>query len=370
MSSTRRPVTLTLAHSPDPDDVFMWWPLTGMVDPGDPARVVSPPPEDLRRELDALGWSFRAVPADIAELNRLAIRSLDEPAASYDITALSMFTYAHVQRDFVLTSCGASVGLDYGPKLVALPLPGLLAPPGADAPAHAPSAEAIRSLIARGGGAIAVPGVQTTAFACLCMLMGWKSADDWRGRVVEMPFDAILRAVETGRGPGGGGEGGGGPRISAGLLIHQSQLTYTQHGLVELVDFGRVWKEATGLPLPLGGNALRRDLETRLGPGSLQRLTDLLDRSVRFALKHREESTRYAMKFAPEIDRAQADRYIDMYVSDYTLNLGEKGARAVERLIGHAASLGLCPALGCGRQHIVWAATGARQNASPGARVE
>lgn len=311
---------LTLAHSPDPDDVFMWWPLTGMIDPRDPSRVVEPP------ELNTGRWSFRALPADIAELNRRAIT-----AGDLDITALSMFTFAHVQGRYVLTACGSSVGVDYGPKLVAKA--------GAD-PQHSP-------------GLIAVPGVKTTAFACLCMHMGWARESDWAGRVIEMPFDRILEAVATGHGKPGKKSAADRP-IVAGLLIHQSQLTYRDLGLVELIDFGRFWKDRTGLPLPLGGNALRRDLDKRFGHGATQEITDLLHQSIMHALSHRDRSTRYAMQFAPEITRPQADRYIDMYVNDYTVALGQTGNQAVHRLIGEAAALGLCPSLDPAREHILW----------------
>lgn len=313
-----RKIELTLAHSPDPDDVFMWWPLTGMVDPREPSVVVAEP------ELETGRFSYRALPADIAVLNRRAIREGD-----LDITAMSMFTYAHVQERYVLTSCGASVGEDYGPKLVV----------------RAGDEGVVRSGEA---GLIVVPGVKTTAFACLCMWMGWSGEADWAGRVVEMPFDRILEVVAKGKDDDG-------RAVSGGVLIHQSQLTYREMGLVEVVDFGRFWRERTGLPLPLGGNALRRDLNDRFGAGTTQEITDLLHASILHALKHRDRSTEYAMRFAPEISRAQADRYIDMYVSQATVSLGEVGKRAVERLIGEAAERGLCAGLNGAHEHIVWA---------------
>lgn len=356
---TARPI-LTLAHSPDPDDVFMWWPITGMIDPSDHTRVVSPP------ELDTGAFEFRALPEDIAVLNRRAMERGD-----LDITALSMFTYAHVQDRYILTSCGSSVGDNYGPKVVARSgaLPSELV--RADGQGEEGDVrDWLRGVLSADRAArIAVPGVKTTAFACLAMLMEWSAESEWRERVIEMPFDEILCAVSTGR----TGEGDSTDvRIVAGLLIHQSQLTYAEFGLAQVIDFGRWWRARTGVALPLGGNALRRDLEERYGAGTLQRLADLLLASIRHALAHRERSIRYAMTFAPEIDFAQADRYIDMYVNEATVSLdtghgagGVVGGAAVaprrddsmvRRLIDAAAARGLCPALSGRLHHVVWAA--------------
>lgn len=377
--STARPI-LTLAHSPDPDDVFMWWPITGMIDPRDHTRVLSPP------ELDTGGFEFRALPEDIAVLNRRAIECGD-----LDLTALSMFTYAHVQDHYILTSCGSSVGDNYGPKIVA---PSASLPEGtADSTAAGDETrpgdevgrrvrEWLRNALARDSHArIAVPGVKTTAFACLAMLMEWTGERDWQSRVIEMPFDQILRAVSSGRVDSFStanasakvnadrGDESNEVRIVAGLLIHQSQLTYGEFGLTQVIDFGRWWRHRTGMALPLGGNALRRDLEDRFGKGTLQRLADLLLASIRYALEQRERSIRYAMTFAPEIDFAQADRYIDMYVNEATVSLdagaGPGGSQVgggatrddsmVRGLIDAAAERALCPALSRSVPHVVWA---------------
>lgn len=294
--------TLTLAHSPDPDDVFMWWPITGKIDPVRKDElgfgiVVEPP------RLDTGRFAFRALAEDIAVLNRRAMS-----AGDLDITALSMFTWAHVRDRYQLTACGSSMGEGYGPKVVCR-----------------------RGEAMRAAERIAVPGVKTTAYLL------WKLWEEERAAagaaepvIVELPFDRIMDAVKSGD-------------ADRGLLIHQSQLTYEDLGLEQLVDLGQWWAERTGLPLPLGGNAVRRDLDHRLREGSIREITALLDRSIRFALDHRDESVRYCMQFAAEINRDQAERYIDMYVSPLTIDMGERGERALRRLFHEASRLALCP---------------------------
>lgn len=281
---------LTLAHSPDPDDVFMWWPITGKIDARDHDRVVEPPVLDTGR------FSFKALPADIDVLNRRAIERGD-----LDITAISVFAWAKVADRYALTSCGGSFGEGYGPKVVT------------------------RGDTDLRGRLIAVPGVRTTAFLLLTLALG---ADAFRH--VEMPFDRILDAVAGGQ-------------ADAGLLIHQSQLTFADRGLTQVLDLGAWWLAHTGLPLPLGANAMRRDLEELHGPGTLRELTRLLDRSIAHALANRDESTRYAMAFAPEINRAQADRYIEMYVSGLTVDARPRGEQAIARVLAEAARTGMCP---------------------------
>ncbi len=302
-------VTLTLAHSPDPDDVFMWWPITGKIDPVRKddlgfGTVVEPP------RLDTGRFSFRAMAEDIAVLNRRAISS--GAAGDLDITALSMFTWAHVRDRYQLTACGSSMGEGYGPKVVAR---------------RGESGAPVRT--------IAVPGLKTTAFLLWRL---WEesrvgvsmAATDSEPRIIELPFDRILDAVAAGS-------------ADRGLLIHQSQLTYATLGLEQLVDLGQWWGEQTGLPLPLGGNAVRRDLDARFGPGTIRQVTALLDASIRCSLEHRDESVRYCMQFAPEISREQAERYIDMYVSPLTVDMGPRGEAALRRLLDEAHRVGLSP---------------------------
>lgn len=302
--------TLTLAHSPDPDDVFMWWPITGKIDPvrkdgGGFGVVVEP------ARLETGRFVFRALAEDIAVLNRRAIASGD-----LDITALSMFTWAHVRDRYQLTACGSSMGDGYGPKVVCR-----------------------RGEGGRPARTIAVPGVKTTAFLLWRMWEeagGGPAGEGLRAigepEIAELPFDRILEAVSSGR-------------ADRGLLIHQSQLTYASLGLEQLVDLGQWWGERTGLPLPLGGNAVRRDLDARFGPGAIGEVVGLLDGSIRYALEHRDESVRYCMRFAPEIDRDQAERYIDMYVSSLTVDMGARGEAALRRLLDEAARLRLAPAV-------------------------
>jgi len=306
--------TLTLAHSPDPDDVFMWWPITGKIDPvRNDDRGYGIVVEPAR--LDTGRLAFRALAEDIAVLNRRAIAQGD-----LEITAMSMFTWTHCRERYQLTACGSSMGEGYGPKVVS------------------------RQGAAKdggGGGArtVAVPGVKTTAYLLWRMWEAANTSPEARSphpagnapvTVIELPFDQITSAVASGR-------------ADQGLLIHQSQLTYSDLGLEQLVDLGQWWGERTGLPLPLGGNAVRRDLDDRFGPGTTRAVVALLDRSIRFALKHREESVRYAMRFAPELTRGQAERYIEMYVSPQTVDIGERGVAAMRRLFDEGADLALCP---------------------------
>lgn len=321
------PVTLTLAHSPDPDDVFMWWPITGMIDPPsdpqriEPARVISAP------ELDTGRFRFVPIAADIAALNRRALAS-GGGDDELDITALSMFAWAQVHARYQLTAFGASMGHGYGPKVVARTNPERerRAFPGGSADAISPTDRGVRALLDP-AALTAIPGRHTTAFLLLSMMLGDDAA---KLRTVEMPFDRILDAVVT-------GERG----VTHGLLIHQSQLTFASLGLDLVADTGDWWLRRTGLPLPLGGNAVRRDLDARFGSGTTREVVDLLHRSLRHALAHRDRSLAYAMRFAPELTRIQAERYIEMYVSDLTVDAGPRGCQAIQRLLDEAAHRGL-----------------------------
>lgn len=325
-------VSITLAHSPDPDDVFMWWPITGMIEPPSheaaqrvvPARAVSEP------ELDTGRFSFISIASDIAVLNRRAIATGD-----LDVTAISMNCYARVATKYQLTCLGSSMGFGYGPKLVGRAgqnekRPGALASPVcySDEPGIGGNA----AITLPENAIVAIPGRETTAFLLLAMMLGESHA---RVRFVEMPFDRILDAAAS-------GEGG----VTHGLLIHQSQLTFTQLGLELIGDVGDWWLKRTGLPLPLGGNAVRRDLDAPHGAGATTEIVRLLNDSLQYALKHRERSMDYCMRFAPEITREQAERYIQMYVNDLTIDAGEVGERAVARLLGEGKRLGLCPDAG------------------------
>lgn len=310
-------ISLTLAHSPDPDDAFMWWPLTGKVTPeGTPL----PGPEG-RPAIDTGRFEFRSLPLDIEVLNRRAAEQGD-----LEITALSVRTWADVRDRYVITACGASFGDGFGPKVVAR---------------QGEPAVNCAGCLRRPDVRIAIPGRRTTAFLMLGLVLGAQAAATG-GRFIEMPFDQIIPAVARGE-------------AEAGLVIHEGQLTFADAGLRLLVDVGQWWKERTGLKLPLGINAVRRDLEDRHGPGTLREIGELLRRSVAHAMERWDESVRYTLPFAaanaarsgvsaPTLERV--DRYCRMYVSEETRDMGEPGREAIRRLLDEGAAAGLCPAVG------------------------
>jgi 1,4-dihydroxy-6-naphthoate synthase len=276
----------------------MWWPITGKVEPADPSRVLEPP------AIDTGPFGYRALPADIQQLNLRAVTTAD-----LEITAISYAAYAHCSGAYVITSCGSSFGDGYGPKLVA---PALCA---------GVSIAEVRSRRWR----IAVPGVHTTAFLVLSVLLGRDGFVP-----VELPFDQILDAVAAGR-------------VDAGLVIHEGQLMFGDRGLSLVADMGAWWKQQTGLPLPLGANAVSRRLEDRFGSGSLKQVVQTLKASLDYALAHRAESLAYAMTFSPLKTDAELNRYIDMYVNRWTVDAGSEGIEAVQLLLRRGADLGLLP---------------------------
>jgi 1,4-dihydroxy-6-naphthoate synthase len=311
------PIELTLAHSPDPDDAFMWWPITGRIDPSG-KRLPGPAGEPA---INTGRVRFRAIPADIEVLNRRAATSLE--ADLFDITALSVRTYADVTAKYAITTCGASFGDGFGPKLVCRD-PGI-------------TIDSLRKSLQR----IAVPGKRTTAFMMLGMILGPDAMRN-TGRFVEMPFDQIIGAVTS-------------ERCTAGLVIHEGQLTFADAGLQLLVDVGSWWKARTNLKLPLGINAVRRDLDARLGRGATQFVADLLRKSVAYSMDRWDESVAYTMPFAqanvtrggglpPTLERL--DQYCRMYVSAETRDMGEPGRAAIERLLAEGAKVGLAPTVG------------------------
>ncbi|MBX3372339.1 MAG: ABC transporter substrate-binding protein [Phycisphaeraceae bacterium] len=294
MTDGRMPIHL--AHSPDPDDAFMWWPICGLDD--------APPVIDTGR------WRFRAVTADIETLNR---RSED---GTYEITAMSCAQYPHVSGAYAITACGASMGSGYGPRIVAR---------------RPMSADALRAPDC----VIAVPGVRTSAFGALSLLLG-----AGRFRFAECPFAGIPDRVAAGE-------------FGAGVVIHEAQLTFPGLGLVEVADLGRWWSDegaenasagpSAALPLPLGINAIRRDLEHRYGRGTLREITGLLHRSVQHAMAHRETGLRHARRFAITGGPETTDAFVDMYVNGWTLDFGDAGRRAIRRFLGALAGAGLVP---------------------------
>ncbi len=282
---------LTLAHSPDPDDAFMWWPL------GD-AR------EGRAAEIDTRGLRFTTVAEDIESLNRRAIE-----VADLDITAMSAHAYAHAKGKYAITACGASMGDGYGPKLVARELIAL---------------DELRA----GRATIAIPGTRTSAYLGLRLMLG----ESLNTTVV--PFERIIEEVAAGK-------------ADAGLVIHEGQITYGDDGLVEIADLGAWWMERTGLALPLGLNVARRDLEERLapsmGPDGLRVLAGVLRDCVSHAMAQREQGLTVAMGYGRGISRERTDRFVNMYVNDLTVDMGERGADAVRRFLGEGFRAGLCP---------------------------
>lgn len=269
---------IRVAHSPDPDDAFMFYGLAcGAVDPGP--------------------YVVEHVLADIQTLNDAARRG------EYEITAISHHAYPYVAERYALAACGCSMGDGYGPLLVT----------------RQPTAAADLR-----GQTIAVPGRTTTAFLVLQLALGPGSFEP---RVV--PFDRIGDVVAAGE-------------VNAGLLIHEGQLTFARQGLHIVLDLGVWWQQRTGLPLPLGGNAIRRDLGTRVA----RDLTRLMHRSIRYGLEHRAEAVRYALRFGRGLDETLADRFVGMYVNEWTLDYGPRGRDAVRRLLAEGAAAGLVPAVG------------------------
>ena len=238
------------------------------------------------------GIEFGHLLADIETLNRAAFEG------KYEVSAVSFHAYAHLTDKYILLPHGSSMGDDYGPIVVARK----------DGPSSLK------------GVTVAIPGTLTTAF------LGLRIYDPSVETVV-MPFDEIQDAVREGR-------------VEAGLLIHEGQLTYQDEGLKKIVDLGEWWAERTGgLPLPLGGNVIRRDL----GPQVIQQVSRLLHDSIAYALNHRQEALDYALQFGRGLDRAKADKFVGMYVNELTLEYGDRGRKAVQLLFDEAWDKRLIP---------------------------
>jgi 1,4-dihydroxy-6-naphthoate synthase len=263
---------ITVGHSPDPDDAFMFYALA-------------------HDKLDTGDLQFRHELQDIETLNRRALRG------ELEVTAISIHAYASLLDKYALLPSGCSMGDRYGPMVVAR------------RPLTIDQLKTAR---------IAVPGTLTTAFLALRLLL----PDGFAYEV--MPFDHILNAVAEGR-------------FDAGLIIHEGQLTFQNQGLHLVVDLGVWWQEKTGLPLPLGGNVVRRDL----GPQTMRTISRLLKESIRYSLEHRDAALEYALQYARDMDKSLADRFVGMYVNDWTLDYGERGREAVRRLLaeGHRAGI-------------------------------
>jgi 1,4-dihydroxy-6-naphthoate synthase len=272
---------IRVGHSPDPDDAFMFYALA----------------KDL---LETGRYRFEHELVDIETLNQRAF------TGDLELTAVSLHAYAHLSDIYALCICGASMGDQYGPMVVAR---------------EAVSIEDLKSM------RIAVPGKLTTAYLALRMCLEVEFDH------CLVPFDEILNVVEA-------GEYQGQP-VDAGLVIHEGQLTYASQQLKLIVDLGEWWHEQTGLPLPLGANAIRRDL----GDQAMQEVTGLLKQSIEFGLQHRGDALDYALGFGRGLDRGMADEFVGMYVNDWTLDFGERGCEAVRTLLQRGHETGVIPQL-------------------------
>ena len=293
---------LNLAHSPDADDMAMWWPLVGMRDRrGRPFEG-----EDGRPALDTGGFVFETIEADIQVLN---VRAMER--GDLEITAVSAGVYPRIAQKYRITRCGASIGVSYGPKLVV----------------RAENEPATLAELIDSGTTVAIPGRHTTAYLVLRALSGRVFP------VLEMPFHEIVDAVMSGR-------------VGAGLLIHEAQVSPESLGLRVVTHLGPAWTERTGGPLPLGWNVIRRDLDSRHGAGTCEHVAGLLRRSVRHAIDHPERTRAFLLARSedrPEWrDRGLLDRDLGMYVNEQTVDFGEAGVAALRALYREGAGAGLC----------------------------
>ena len=264
---------ISVAHSPDSDDAFMFYGLA-------------------TNKVRVDGLKFTHTLSDIETLNRKAMEGV------YDVTAISFHAYPYLQDKYGLMTCGGSVGDGYGPMIVA---------------SRSFSVPEIRE------AKIAVPGKLTTAYLALNLF-----APAIQTEVV--PFDEIIPQIQAGK-------------FEAGLIIHEGQLTYSKSGLHRIVDLGKWWRDLTGLPLPLGGNAIRRELGAR----TIHEVSMALKKSIQYALDNREEALEYAMQFARDLDTASADKFVGMYVNERTIDYGEDGRQAVEHLLQKGYEAGIIP---------------------------
>jgi 1,4-dihydroxy-6-naphthoate synthase len=270
--------TLQLGHSPDPDDAFMFYALA-------------------KDKIDTGKWKFEHVLRDIQTLSAWAREG------KLEITAISIHAYPYVSQHYALTSCGSSMGDGYGPMIVS---------------------KTPMTVDQLKGKTIAIPGELTTAFlsAQLCLGKGTFK------HVVTM-FDEIPAKVAQGE-------------VDAGLIIHEGQLTYKTLGLHLVVDLGVWWKEVTGLPLPLGGNCIRKDL----GRPAMQEVTDILKQSIQYSLDHREPAVEYSLQYGRDLNKQLADKFVGMYVNHWTLDYGDIGRQAITKLLSEGAKAGIVPAIG------------------------
>ena len=275
---------LTLGHSPDPDDAFMFYALA-------------------EGKIDTHGWRFQHILQDIQTLNERATRG------ELHISAISIHAYAYVLDKYALLPCGASMGDGYGPMLVA---------PNRDGLGENPRFGEVRDWLR--GKRIAIPGKMTSAYLALQLAIG-------ACETVVVPFDEIFAAVKSGR-------------ADVGLIIHEGQLTYRDEQLALILDLGVWWKIKTGLPLPLGGNVIRKDI----APADRSAINRILHESIRYGLEHRAAGVAHAMPLARGLDTALADQFIGMYVNETTLDYADTGRAAIREFLAQAHAAQLIPA--------------------------
>lgn len=279
--------TLLLGHSPDPDDAFMFYAMA-------------------EEKIPLHGYRFQHILQDIQTLNERALRG------ELHLSAVSIHAYAHLLKTYALLPCGASMGDGYGPMFVTRASHG-------SAPSLDSSLEEKKKWLL--SQRIAVPGLMTSAFLAAQLFLG---VFDY----VVIPFDKIFEAVNSGV-------------ADVGLIIHEGQLTYAQEGFTKIVDLGEWWKSSTNLPLPLGGNVIRKDFT----PEQRHEINAIMKASIQYGLDHRAAGVAHSMSHARGMDIPLADRFIGMYVNDYTLDYGEKGRAAICEFLGQAADRGLVPRL-------------------------
>ncbi len=284
--------TFTLGHSPDPDDAFMFYAMA-------------------EKKIDLRGYSFDHRLEDIQTLNERARRG------ELHISAVSIHAYAYLARNYALLPCGASMGDGYGPVVVrkrrtsnnqrpTSNAESSMSDPGSPEGENIDRRDTLRECV------IAVPGEMTSAFLALQLFLG-------KFDYLVEPFDKIFDAVESGR-------------ANAGLVIHEGQLTYAQSGFEKIVDLGQWWKQQTGLPLPLGGNVVRKDIP----PAVRRDLSEIISESINYGLAHRDEAVRHSLTYARGMDTKLAGKFIGMYVNEFTRDYGEVGRAAVRKFLAEA----------------------------------
>jgi 1,4-dihydroxy-6-naphthoate synthase len=276
-----------LGHSPDPDDAFMFYAMA-------------------ENKIDLRGYRFEHRLEDIQTLNERALRG------ELHISAISIHAYAHVASKYALLPCGASMGDGYGPIVIRKhTTPNVQ---GSTLNADSLVDSAAREFLA--GKKVAVPGKMTSAFLALQLFLG-------EFDYLVVPFDQIFDAVRTGR-------------ADVGLIIHEGQLTYASSGFEKIVDLGEWWKEKTGLPLPLGGNVLRKDI-----PPAIRRdLSEIIRESIGYGLAHRDEAVRHSLPYARDMDAKLVGKFIGMYVNEFTRDYGELGRAAIRKFLTEAHDKG------------------------------